>query len=91
MLLKDHLRSLPDEDAREAFAVRCGTSIGHMRNTIYDKKKALAPASCVAVERESCGAVRRWDMRPDDWHLIWPELVGADGAPAVPAAEAAHG
>lgn len=24
-----------------------------------------------------------WDLRPDDWHRIWPELIGADGAPPV--------
>lgn len=28
---------------------------------------------CVAVERE-IGASRQ-DLRPDDWHLIWPELA----------------
>lgn len=22
-----------------------------------------------------------WDLRPDDWHRIWPELIGAEGAP----------
>jgi DNA-binding transcriptional regulator YdaS (Cro superfamily) len=38
-----------------------------------------------------CGlAVRRWDLRPGDWHRIWPELVGLPGAPDVPAAEAAE-
>ena len=42
---------------------------------------------CVAIERATDGAVRRWDLRPDDWHQIWPELVGAEGAPDVPATE----
>jgi hypothetical protein len=28
-------------------------------------------------------AMRLWDLRPDDWHRIWPELVGAEGAPGV--------
>lgn len=27
--------------------------------------------------------VKLWDARPDDWHLIWPELIGTDGAPAI--------
>ena len=44
---------------------------------------------CVSIERATAGAVRRWDLRPDDWHRIWPELIGADGAPDVPAAERA--
>lgn len=33
--------------------------------------------------------VRRWDLRPDDWHRIWPELIGAEGAPGVPEAREA--
>lgn len=30
------------------------------------------------------GALREWELRPDDWHRYWPALIGADGAPAVP-------
>lgn len=44
-----------------------------------------SPELCVRIEGYSGRAVRRWDMRPGDWHLIWPELIGAAGAPAVPA------
>lgn len=40
---------------------------------------------CVPIEQATAGAVRRWDLRPDDWHRIWPELVGVEGAPPVPA------
>ena len=36
-----------------------------------------------SIESATGGAVRRWDMRPNDWHRIWPELIGAEGAPAV--------
>lgn len=39
---------------------------------------------CAALEKAVSGGARRWHMRPRDWHLIWPELVGADGAPDVP-------
>ena len=46
---------------------------------------------CTEIERATSGAVRRWDLRPSDWHLIWPELIGADGAPPVPEQEPAHG
>lgn len=41
---------------------------------------------CVRIEQRSGGQVRRWNLRPLDWHLIWPELVGAKGAPAEPRA-----
>lgn len=36
------------------------------------------------IERATDAAVRRWDLRPDDWYRIWPELIGAEGAPGVP-------
>jgi DNA-binding transcriptional regulator YdaS (Cro superfamily) len=42
---------------------------------------------CVRVEGATERAVRRWDLRPDDWHRIWPELIGTLGAPAVPSAQ----
>jgi hypothetical protein len=30
----------------------------------------------------ACG-IPRWEQRPNDWHRIWPELVGREGAPPV--------
>jgi DNA-binding transcriptional regulator YdaS (Cro superfamily) len=30
---------------------------------------------CLAIERATSGAVTRRDLRPTDWHLIWPELA----------------
>ena len=38
---------------------------------------------CAAVERATGGVVKRWHLRPDDWHRIWPELIGSEGAPPV--------
>lgn len=71
------LRFLSDmpRPEREAFAVRCGTTYGHLRNCAYgwDGKK-LGPKECVAVERESAGRVTRQVMRPDDYWEIWPDL-----------------
>ena len=29
---------------------------------------------CVQIEKLTNGAVTRKDLRPDDWHEIWPEL-----------------
>jgi len=77
--LKRYLRDLADEEERKAFAVRCGTSLGHMRNVIYGKP--CSPELAAAIDVESGATVRRWHMRPADWHRIWPELVGAVGAP----------
>ncbi|MEN9316500.1 MAG: hypothetical protein RIS35_2893 [Pseudomonadota bacterium] len=67
---------------RERLAGVCGTSNGFLQNIAYGYR-APGPALCVQIERATSGAVRRWDLRPDDWHLIWPELVGTEGAPEV--------
>lgn len=38
----------------------------------------------VKVEAKLDGALMRWDLCPNKWHLIWPEFIGKRGAPAVP-------
>lgn len=39
----------------------------------------------IAVRLHQQGAAwNRFSLFPNDWHQIWPELVGSDGAPAVP-------
>ena len=48
-------------------------------------RRAMKPEEAVRVERESALQVRQWHLRPDDWHCIWPELVGQPGAPEVTA------
>jgi DNA-binding transcriptional regulator YdaS (Cro superfamily) len=47
-------------------------------------RRPAPPTHCPAIETATFFAVRRWDLRPDDWHRIWPELVGEEGAPMVP-------
>jgi DNA-binding transcriptional regulator YdaS (Cro superfamily) len=43
---------------------------------------------CPAIELATSGAVTRRDLRPSDWHLIWPELVTDEfPAPATVDAE----
>lgn len=37
----------------------------------------VPPKHCVSIERLTERKVSRRDLRPDDWHLIWPELVNA--------------
>lgn len=70
------------------------------------KARGSVPAEyCAPIERATGGKVSRRDLRPTDWHRIWPELVtdefpapeeareiGADVAlPTSPPAEASHG
>ncbi|WP_043565293.1 YdaS family helix-turn-helix protein [Acidovorax sp. KKS102] len=39
-----------------------------------EKRRPVPVRYCNAIERATSGAVSRRDLRPDDWHLIWPEL-----------------
>jgi len=94
MDLTPFLKNLSDQsdEVLAAFAERCETSIGHLRNIGYGYRPC-APALAVRIELESGHEIRRWDLRPNDWHLIWPELKDADGAPEVtdkPAVEHAN-
>lgn len=41
----------------------------------------------LGADIERAVGVPRWSQRPADWHRIWPELIGAEGAPPVPAEE----
>ncbi len=68
---------------RSDLATQVGTTVGHLNNFCYGYTK-LAPEVCVAIEQFTAGTVCRWDLRPDDWHRIWPELIGKEGAPEVP-------
>lgn len=42
-----------------------------------NKVRPIPLERCTAIEKATNGAVTRRDLRPDDWHLIWPELVKA--------------
>lgn len=72
MSLKNYITALP-ADQREAFALRCGTTVGHLNNVMYGYK-AANPWLAVAIERETGSAIKRQDLR-DDWRDLWPELA----------------
>ena len=49
------------------------------------RSRGIPLVKCSLIEAASNGAITRRDMRPDDWHLVWPELVTAEHpAPMVP-------
>lgn len=80
----------PDAPSMVDFAKTCDCSEGQLRQWRHRYAgRRPEPANCVVIENASAGKVRRWDLRPDDWHLIWPELVGTRGAPKVKLAKAA--
>jgi DNA-binding transcriptional regulator YdaS (Cro superfamily) len=67
--LKDYLNSL-DPSEQEQFARRCNTSVGYLRKAISIRQK-IGESTAIAIERESRGAVRCEDVRPDvDWQFL---------------------
>lgn len=73
MDLKSYLSTMQMPE-REAFAERCGTSYGHLRNVAYGSK-TCAESLAINVDRESRGVVRCEDLRPD---VDWAYLRAAD-------------
>ncbi|WP_238455834.1 transcriptional regulator [Azohydromonas lata] len=76
------VNSMPDDEIRAAFAKRCETSLGHLKNVMYGYKPC-SPELAVLVEKESGGRVTRPELR-SDWHRFWPELVEKTAADGVP-------
>ena len=67
--LRIHLNSLAVID-QAAFAVRCGTTIGYLRKAISMGTEMKAKL-CLAIERQSAGAVRCEDLIPGaDWAVV---------------------
>lgn len=89
MDLKTYLTPKSAEE-RDAFASLCSTTRGHLQNVMYGVRPCATDLA-VHIERESHLAVRRWELRPEDWYKHWPELIGAEGAPAIPEATATQG
>lgn len=54
-----------------------------------DGKRRLPIEMGARLEEISGLSVRRWDLWPTTWNLIWPELIGTPGAPNVETSDAA--
>lgn len=86
MKLNDYLKapgSLTVAQLRLAIGIKSDAQIRQWQYGYADRLPS--PENCVAIEQATQGAVRRWDLRADDWHRIWPELISAEGAPAIEA------
>jgi DNA-binding transcriptional regulator YdaS (Cro superfamily) len=46
-------------------------------------RRDMNPAEARRVETVVSGELMRWDLCSKTWHQIWPELIGAEGAPAI--------
>lgn len=83
--LREFLDGLPRGETG-ALALKLGISAIYLAQIAARQGgREPSPALCVLIERETAGAVMRWDLRPSDWHRIWPELIGTPGAPEVEA------
>lgn len=58
-----------DEDQARAM----GTTVSYLRLIAYGHKRPSAKLS-TTIEKATCGQVTRKELRPNDWHEIWPEI-----------------
>lgn len=83
MNLREFLDQMPPRGGSE-FAERCGVRPYSYLLAFASGNRHPSPKLAVVIERESNYMVMRWELRPDDWHLIWPELKYAKNAPPIP-------
>ena len=72
MTLDEYL-SHPLRNAKELSMILCIPDA--LLSQWRTKKRQVPAVRCPLIERATDGEVTRRDLRPDDWHLIWPELV----------------
>lgn len=87
MNLKTYFSTLERGGATH-LAEKLGVSISFL-SQMASGAAAISPARCVAIEQATEGAVTRQELRPDDWHLIWPELAEKVGAGSTASEKAA--
>ena len=72
-----------DFKERDAIADAHGINRRYLYQCLTGRRQ-LDERSAVRLEEGSGQRIRRWHVRQTDWHLTWPELIGAPGAPPVP-------
>ena len=78
MNLADYLAEKRGQHARVAREVGVASAyLSQMAAGTRPVPPALVPALLIACE----GRVECWNLRPQDWYLIWPGVVGRPGAP----------
>ena len=64
-------------------SIRLAKALGVAPAIISQWKCGVRPVpieKCSAIEQATNGDVTRQDLRPEDWHLIWPELKKSNAA-----------
>lgn len=81
MTLLEFIRPL-DKQALLALAKRCETTPGQLKQVAYGNRRANA-ALAIALERETAGAIRCEETRPDiDWAYLRNSAGPIEGAGA---------
>lgn len=82
MKLHAYYKSL-SSDERIAFAQRAGTTHKYLVKVVYQHAKGFRPSAELATQLEiaSNQEVKRWDLIPEAWDRIWPELLARPDAP----------
>jgi DNA-binding transcriptional regulator YdaS (Cro superfamily) len=62
---------------RKAISAKLGVSDPYLYQCLTGRK-AMSPEQAVRLEMDSGRLVTRRHLRPNDWWLIWPELVTDD-------------
>lgn len=87
MTLHDYLDSpgaLSVAELAKAIGVKHTDQVRQWRHGYANRKPSAK--LCVRIEQATAGAVTRQELRPDDWHEIWPELIPAATGNVPPAA-----
>lgn len=63
-------------------AARTGIAPGYL-SQMADGKRPIPHAVWQEIADETEQKVQPWDLWPDEWHRIWPSLVGRKGAPKL--------
>jgi len=80
MKLDIYLKSKRGLAAQVANDLRCSPVLISQ----WAKCRPVPIERCVPIERATEGRVMRWDLRPDDWWQIWPELISHRDSPPIP-------
>lgn len=79
MTLGDYIKTLP-RGSLPAFAKRCATTPGQLKQVAFGSRRA-GESLAINIERESGGAVRCEDLRPDvDWAYLRNSAPAEDKA-----------
>jgi len=75
------LAHFDDSPTKMAAAIGAGVLRQHVEH--WRLSGRIPTEHCRAIH--DITSVKCWELRPTDWHRIWPDLMGTKGAPKVEA------